>query len=129
MKALCVTLIVLVLVACNSHTDKRTLPNGYAVFAAGSTELYLANPQRELLLGPTLVSIGIVDPYVVVYCGWENSERNGFANTVGYNILNTKDGLIEKRLSEDAARAWLTLRGLQFPTMSSPSSAMAAAQK
>lgn len=128
MKALLFVLSVFIVTACYSRKDEGPLPNSYAVLAMGSTEIYVANPQRELLVGPTLISIGVTNNVVIAFCGWEATERNGFANTVGYNILDTKSGEIVRKLSEAEARTWIESRGLQFPVLESPSALMTRSQ-
>lgn len=111
-----------------SRKDEGPLPNKFGVLAMSSTEVYVANAQRELLLGPTLISVGVVDNFVVAFCGWEATESNGFANTVGYNIVDTTNGQVVKKLSEAEARTWIESKGLAFPTMESPSKIMKARQ-
>lgn len=128
MKKLCLVLAVFFFTACISRKDEGPLPNNYAVLAMGSMEVYVANPQRELLLGPTLVSIGVTNNFVIAFCGWETTERNGFANTVGYNILDTDSGQIVRKLSETEARSWIESKGLQFPILQSPSVLMTASR-
>ncbi len=121
MRLVCLLLSLLVAAGCVARKDEASLPNGYWVLAMGSTEMYVADPQRELLLGPTLVSVGVLDQVVVAFCGWEKTERNGFANTVGYNILDTTSAQIVKNLSEEEARKWFSARGLDMPALQSPS--------
>ena len=121
-------LAVFVIAACMSRKDEGQLPNNYLVLAMGSTEVYVANPQRELILGPTLISVGVINNFVIAYCGWDTTERNGFANTVGYNILDTSDGRTVRKLSEAEARLWIESKGLHFPTMQDPTTIMTANQ-
>jgi hypothetical protein len=119
---------LLMFAGCAARKDAASLPNYYSVLAMGSTEMYVADPQHELLLGPTLVSVGVVDQFVVAFCGWEASERNGFSNTVGYNILDTRSAQVVKKLSEEEARNWLSARGLEMPVLQSPSAILQKAQ-
>lgn len=100
------------------------MPNGYSLRAMSSTEVYVANPQRELLLGPTVIAIGVVGDHVVAFCGWERRVANGFQNTIGYNIIDTRSGAVVRKLTEAEARAWMESQRLAFPSMRSPSELM-----
>lgn len=113
-------LLLLLMGACGSRTSEWHLPNGYLVFAAGSTELYVANPQRDLLLGPSLKSIGVSGDLVVAFCGWEPIVTNGFKNTIGYSLLDTKTGQIVRGLDEQQVKAEVTRLGHHMPEMASP---------
>jgi hypothetical protein len=128
MRVLVLVMSLLVSAGCTARKVEAPLPNGYSVLAMGSTEMYIADPQRELLFGPTLVSVGIVDEFVVAFSGWESTERNGFYNTVGYNILDTKSAQVVKKLTQEEARNWFSAKGLEMPALQSPSELLQEAQ-
>lgn len=116
MRRLSILLLILV-GACGSRPYQWQLPNGYTVFAANSTEVYVANAQRELLLGPSLKSVGISGDLIVVFCGWEPTVANGFRNTVGYSVLDTRTGQLVTGLNEQQANAEMRLRGQNMPEL------------
>jgi hypothetical protein len=113
-------LFLLILLGCSEHKDSRELTNGYKVLAMAPTEVYIANPDSELVVGPTIESIGLVGDLVVAYCGWEKSSANGFENTVGYNIVDTRNKNLLKNLSENEMREELKRLNLTMPRMESP---------
>jgi len=90
------------------------------VLAMNPAEVYVAKADGELLLGPTIEKIGISNDVVVVYCGWQERSVNGFAATVGYNIIYTRTGEVVKRLTEQQLREALRQRNTQMPQLDVP---------
>ncbi|HEY6922655.1 MAG TPA: hypothetical protein VI653_04240 [Steroidobacteraceae bacterium] len=80
----------------------------------------MADSGQELLLGPTVESIGVVGAQIVVFCGWRKRSVNEFRNTVGYNIIDTKTGVVAKGLDEKGMEGLLRRKNLGVPSMESP---------
>lgn len=113
-------LLFLLLSGCLEHKDVRSLPNGYKIFSASSEEIYVLNSSDEALVGPVINSVGFVGDVIVVYCGWEKIVANGFQNTVGYNIVDTRKNAVIKNLSEEDVRSTLKNMNIEMPEMKKP---------
>ena len=113
--------LVLTAVGCMEHRDTGSLVNGYKLVAMNSSEIYIANPTDELIIGPTIKTVGITGDVIVAYCGMEKTVANGFENTRGYNIVDTRSGAVTTRLTEEGMRAQLSASNLKEPKMQSPS--------
>lgn len=106
-------LLLLLALPCGcAHVDRAELLNGYTVWALSPAELYLAAPDNELIAGPKLKSVAISDPYVIAFCGWDRAEANGFENTVGYTVVDTRTGAIDRFLSEGSFSSAMRSRGV-----------------
>lgn len=113
-------LIMIFLSAC-AKRDYGDLINGYKVIAVNPAEIYIAKPDDELIFGPSK-EIGISGDFIFVYCGSEKIIRNGFVSTPGYNIVNTKNGLIYREISNADLDALLVRISIKKPLMKSASS-------
>lgn len=109
-----------ILAACVQRHDAAALIGGYQLLAMNPNEVYVANSEKELILGPTIESVGIIDSEIVVYCGWQQRSVNGFHNTVGYNVIDTKVGSVVKGLDEKAMMSALRGKNLAVPSLNSP---------
>lgn len=114
-------ILVLTVAGCMEHRDAGDLVNGYKLLAMNSSEIYIANPSDELLIGPTIKTIGITGEVIIAYCGMEKTVVNGFENTTGYNIVDTRTGAVTSRLTEESMRSQLGTLNLKEPKMVSPS--------
>jgi hypothetical protein len=114
-------MFVLMFAGCVGHRDTGNLVNGYKILAMNSAEIYVATPTDELIVGPTIRTIGIAGPVIVAYCGTEKTVANGFQNTTGYNVVNTRTGAVTLSLTEESMRAQLAALNIQVPKMQSPS--------
>jgi hypothetical protein len=110
------------LLGCAEHRDSANLVNGYKLLAMNPTELYVAKSANELIVGPTIETIGVSGDLIVANCGLEKRTVNGFENTTGYNIIDTRSGLVTKRLTEEGMRTQLGRLNKEVPKMQSPSS-------
>ena len=87
-----------------------------------SEEAYVADAGNELILGPKIEAIGTAPGVIVVNCGLDDVVVNGFANTVGLNLIDTRTGKITKRLTAAEAEQELASRNRSMPAMRPPSS-------
>ena len=91
----------LILMACGSASwEPVPLTDGYQLMVMNSKEVYVANAQNELLLGPRIQAIGMAPGIIVVDCGTEKVVVNGFENTTGLNMIETKTGAIRKDIAQ-----------------------------
>src|SRR5689334_18371244 len=117
-----IVVLVLCLLGCAEHRDSANLVNGYRLLAMNPRELYVANSANELIVGPTIKTIGVTGNLIVANCGLEKRTVNGFENTTGYNIIDTRSGTVTKQLTEEGMRAQLRRLNAEVPKMQSPSS-------
>lgn len=112
-------LVLLILVAaCERRPWEPTpLVGGYQIMVMNPQERYIANAQNELILGPEIETIGIVSGVIVVNCGLKEVVVNRFANTVGFNLIDTRNGEIIKGLTAAEAEQELRSRGSSMPEM------------
>jgi hypothetical protein len=113
--------LVLFITACAEHRDTGYLVNGYKVVAMNPLEVYVATPTNELIIGPTIKSMGVTGDIVVVDCGLEKSVVNGFENTTGFNIVDTRTGVVTYNLTEESMKIQLSTLHAREPEMQSPS--------
>jgi hypothetical protein len=93
--------LALLLAACRSSSWAPTpLTDGYQLMVMNSKEVYVANAKNELLLGPRVKAIALAPGLIVVDCGNEKIVVNGFENTAGLNLIDTKTGAIRKGITE-----------------------------
>jgi hypothetical protein len=117
-----IVIFALFVLGCSEHRDSANLVNGYKLLAMNPTELYVANSANELIVGPTIETIGVSGAIIVAYCGLEKRVVNGFENTMGYNIVDTRSGVVTKQLTEEGVRTQLGRLNIEVPKMQSPSS-------
>ena len=112
-------LMLLVLVAgCERRPWAPTpLVHGYQIMIMNSDEAYIANAQNELILGTEIEAIGIGPGLIVVDCGRKEIVVNGFANTIGFNLIDTRNGELFKGLTAAEAEQKLRSRGNAMPEM------------
>ena len=82
-----------------------------------SEEVYVANAQNELILGPEIETIGIAPGVIVVNCGPNKIVADGLENTIGFNLIDTRTGVIWKSLTAAEAEQKLRSRGSSIPEM------------
>jgi hypothetical protein len=112
-------LMLLVLIAgCERKPWAPTpLADGYQIMIMNSEEVYIADGRNELILGPEIEAIGIAPGTIVVDCGLKDVVVNQFANTVGFNVIDTRTGVIWKRLTAAGAAEKLRALGSPMPEM------------
>jgi hypothetical protein len=116
-KALKILFLVLALASCGRAWQAIPLGDGYQIMMMNSEEVYVAKADNELILGPRVNSIGIAPGVIVVDCGSDEVVINGFANTSGLNVIDTRTGAVRKRLTLDEARKELASRNIPVPEM------------
>jgi hypothetical protein len=82
-----------------------------------SEEVYVAKADNELILGPRIKTIGIAPGVIIVDCGSDEVVVNGFANTLGFNLIDTRTGAVRKGLTLDDVRKELASRNIAVPAM------------
>lgn len=112
---------ILALVGCDSSSSPIPIVGGYQILAMNPSEVYVADANRELILGPTIRGIGIAGNIIVVDCGTEARVVNGFSSTVGINLIDITSGLVMKNLSHEEADGDLRARDQSMPPLVSPS--------
>jgi RHS repeat-associated protein len=112
-----VIFFMVLLSGCAKAWEPIALADGYRIMEMNSKEVYVADSSNELVVGPTIESIGLAPGFIIVNCGTEERVVNGFANTVGFNLIDTKTGTVTKRLTKEQAVAELRTRGVNFPDM------------
>jgi len=103
--------------ACTSAWEPVPLAGGYQIMVMNSQEAYIANADRELILGPSIKAIGVAEGVIIVDCGPEERLVNGFANTVGLNLIDTKNGTVMKRLTPPELERVFAGRHEEVPQM------------
>ncbi len=110
-------LLCLTLSACSARQASQHLPGGYNVWVMNAQEIYLADRNKELLVGPGLRSIGITKEHIVAFSDPPSSGYIGNLRTDGYSVLDVSTGDVSTRLSKQEAQALLTSKGESFPEM------------
>lgn len=114
--------MVVLLAGCHSSWHPTPLTDGYQLMVMNSEEAYVANAADELILGPKIKAIGIAPGMIVVDCGTDEVVINGFANTVGFNLIDTKTGKVTKGLTLSEAQEAFKSSDAALPEMRKPSS-------
>jgi hypothetical protein len=114
--------LMLVVAACSKAWEPTALADGYQVMVMNSQEVYVANSESELILGPRIETIGLAPGVIVVNCGRDEVVINGFANTVGFNLIDTQTGQITKGLALSDVEVTLKSRDIPMPEMRALSS-------
>lgn len=115
-----VMLLLLCLVlfsACNAQQASRHLPNDYKVWVMNAREVYLADRNNELVIGPALRKIGVTKHHIVTFSEPSNPEYTGNLRTTGYSVLDVSTGKVSTGLSEQDVQVLLTNKGEIFPEM------------
>jgi hypothetical protein len=108
---------LLILIAGCKPWAPTPLIDGYQIMVMNSQEKYIANARDELILGPNIETIGIATGTIVVNCGLDEVVVNEFANTVGFNLIDTRTGVIWKGLTAGEAEEKLKSRNISMPEM------------
>jgi hypothetical protein len=108
--------------ACSKAWEPTALADGYQVMMMNSQEVYIANSENELILGPRIEKIGLAPGVIVVNCGRDKVVINGFANTVGFNLIDIQTGQVTKGLALSDVEAALKSRDIPMPEMRALSS-------
>jgi hypothetical protein len=109
--------LMLLLAGCQHSWKPTPLADGYQIMVMNSQEIYIANADNELLLGPRIETIGAAPGVIVVNCGSEEVVVNGFANTVGLNLIDTSTGRVAKQLTPSQVEEELRSRNTPMPEM------------
>ena len=112
-----VILTMALIYGCARSWEPTPLVDGYQIMVMNSEEVYVADARNELIVGPIIEAIGLAPGIIVVDCGTEKRVVNGFENTVGFNVIDTKSGAVTKLLSREQAEGQLRARGLDMPEM------------
>ena len=105
-------LFVINISSCASKKEFIELKNGYRLWSMNPEEIYIAQPDHELIVGPRLTRLGISGDLLVAFCTDETVIVNGFANTSGYSIVDTQSGELERGLSYAQLTDRLTALGV-----------------
>jgi hypothetical protein len=110
--------LLLLIAACERSEWKPTpLVDGYQIMVMSSEEVYVANAANDLILGPEIETIGIAPGVIVVNCGPKKIVADGLENTAGFNLLDTRTGVIWKGLTAAEAEQKLRSRNVTMPEM------------
>lgn len=110
--------LLMLITACERSDWKPTpLVDGYQIMVMSSEEVYVANAQNELILGPEIETIGIAPGVIVVNCGPKKIVADGLENTAGFNLLDTRTGVIWKGLTATEVEQKLKSRKISMPEM------------
>jgi hypothetical protein len=112
-------LALLILIAACERSEWKPTPlvGGYQIMVMSSEEVYVANADNELILGPEIETIGLAPGVIVVNCGLNKVAPEGRANTVGFNLVDTQTGVIWKGLTAAEAEQKLKSRKISMPEM------------
>jgi len=110
-------LIGMVLCSCTSSAQRLPMPDGYRVWVMNAREVYLANSEDVLIVGPKLVALGVSDHVIVTQNSSEDVTINGFANTPGYAVLDTRTGKFVAGLSMESMKDKVINLGVPIPEM------------
>jgi hypothetical protein len=110
-------LTLLMLVAACEPWTPTPLIDGYQIWVMNSQEKYIGDAQDTLILGPQIETIGVAPGVIVVNCGLNEVVVNEFANTVGFNLIDTRTGVIWKGLTAAEAEQKLKSRNIPMPEM------------
>jgi hypothetical protein len=102
---------------CDAQQEPVALINGYKLWAMNPHEIYIADDKDALLVGPGLQKIAIADDLIIAVCSQETFSSNGFANTRGYSILDTRKKLNMISLTEAQAHKNLSDSDVSSPTL------------
>jgi hypothetical protein len=83
---------------------KIELPNGYILFRANATEIYIIDPNRlvdRIVVEPHIEKYNVIDKVVVGYAVLAKGEMKEYS-IPGYFILETETGTVTQGLSKDA---------------------------
>lgn len=110
-------LVGIVLFSCTSNAQRLLMPDGYRVWVMNAREVYLANSDDVLIVGPKLVAIGVSNQVIVTQSTSEYVTINGFTNTPGYAVLDTRTGNLIAGLSMDSMKDKVISLGVTIPEM------------
>ncbi len=110
--------LLILIAACERRPWVPTpLVDGYQIMIMNPDEAYIADAQDELILGTEIEAIGIAPGVIVVNCGRKEIVVNGFANTIGFNLIDTRNKEIIRGLTAAEAEQILGARGSSMPEM------------
>jgi hypothetical protein len=110
-------LALALLSACTSPWNPTQLVGGYQIMIMSTEEAYVADADNELVLGPNVVAIGVAPGIIVVDCGSSERVVNGFAPTVGFNLIDLASRSVTKGLTRGQVEEVLRTRDLPMPEM------------
>lgn len=116
----CLLLLVL-LPACSKQESKeeiQTLPSGFNVWVMNDEEIYIANKNNELLVGPSLRNIAITNKFIIAFCDSPPDKFEGYPETVEYSAIDIASGSVKTNLSIEAVRDILKKNNENLPVMS-----------
>lgn len=110
-------IFVLTLSGCSKTHEKLKMPNGYKIWVMNSEEVYVSDAANELLVGPSLKKLAVVDRYILTFGEQASSNYVGNLRTHGYSIIERKTGKVTTGMTQDAARIFLKKRGQKMPRL------------
>jgi hypothetical protein len=108
--------------ACTASNNDGVAPlvNGYKIWMMNSKEIYVGAPDDVLLVGPKLEELALVNSFIVGKCSLEDITINGFRNTKGYFLIDTKKKSTKVELSKEHVLIELKKLGIkELPTLKS----------
>ncbi len=100
-------------------TQKEKLPNGYKIWKMNSQETFISDINDTLIVGPSVVKIGVVNEYIIAFSDTPNPEWIGKNPTIGYSIVNTISHDYQTNLTKDSINIQLKNLNQSFPNMKS----------
>ena len=97
------------------------LPNGYRMFFASNSEVFLMNQDEDIIAGARVDRLGIQGNLIfgeVTKYGYNDTE----AASLGYFWVDSKTGEIQRGLDLETWRAKLKEQGAENPDLSPPES-------
>lgn len=106
MKTWLVVLLGLLCLGCGCGGNDFTvdLQNGYRLWKMNANEVYIAQPDDYLIIGPKVVWLNTDKEYIFGLVEYPKRYSRMEVSTPGYFLVDTKNNTWEKGLSKDA---WL----------------------
>lgn len=101
----------------NISVARDALPGGYRVWVMNSQEVYLADRNDALMLGPALEQLGVTGGFIVARCGKAAPGVHTTVRTEGYVLLDVSSGGIVAGLTREQAESRLRELGAALPEL------------
>lgn len=114
-------LFVVLLTGCTkqkSENEIQTLPVGFNIWVMNDEEIYIANKNNELLVGPSLRNVAITNKFIIAFCDSPPDKFEGYTTTVKYSAIDITSGSVKTNLSVEAVKELLKKNNENFPVMS-----------
>ncbi len=113
-------LLLFLLPACSKQKpgdEILPLPSGFNVWVMNDEEIYIANKNNELLVGPSLRRVAITHKFIIAFCDSPPDKFEGYPSTIGYNAINIETGMVKTNLSIEAVTDLLSKNDEKLPVM------------